>query len=117
MEPELPAGAWILVTPARGQFPRLGQVVVLEHPLRPGMELVKRVAAVSREPALFWVLGDNRRGSTDSEEFGPITLGRLRGLVRMRLRPGRPRWLTADPRLLVAEPTAWLNWHHMGRHD
>jgi type IV secretory pathway protease TraF len=97
MEPALPAGAWVLVGRVAPGGPSLGQVVVVEHPHRAGFELIKRVSAVSRERRLVWVAGDNRRTSTDSEEFGPVPLGLVRGVVRVRVRPLPWRWLRADP--------------------
>ena len=97
MAPLLPSGAWVLVRRAPRRLPRLGQVVVVVHPHRPGFELVKRVGAVSRERRLIWVLGDNRAASTDSDQFGPLPAEALRGVAVARLRPGRPLWLGADP--------------------
>jgi len=100
MEPGLPEGAWVLVgRPATGG-PRLGQLVVVEHPQRAQFELIKRVSAVSRERSLVWVAGDNRGASTDSEDFGPLRLDSVRGVVLARVRPLPWRWLRPDPRRL-----------------
>ncbi len=117
MRPCLPPGAWVLVGPARRRLPRLGQVVVVEHPQRPGFELLKRVSAVSRRPPLIWVLGDNRAASSDSQDFGPLPPGALRGVAWLRLRPLPPLWLSADLRRLAPAPELGANWHHMGRHE
>jgi len=81
-------------------MPKLGQVVVAEHPLRPGFELVKRVAAVSRSRRLLWLAGDNHGESTDSDEFGPVAAAGVVGLVILRVRPWPPAWLRADPQRL-----------------
>jgi nickel-type superoxide dismutase maturation protease len=97
MEPLLPSGAWVLVRRRPRGLPRLGQVVVVEHPHRSGFELVKRVGAVSRERRLIWVLGDNRTASTDSDQFGPLPAEALRGLVVARIRPGPLLWLGTNP--------------------
>jgi nickel-type superoxide dismutase maturation protease len=97
MEPCLGDGAWVLARRPVAGDPRLGQVVLVEHPLRPGFDLIKRVSAVSRERELVWVAGDNRERSSDSEEFGPLPLGLLRGVVLARVRPLPWRWLRADP--------------------
>ena len=100
MEPSLPDGAWVVARPVRSGDPKLGQVVVVEHPYRPGFELIKRVSAVSRERGLLWIAGDNRLQSTDSEEFGALPLLRLRAVVVMRIRPWPWLWLGADSRHL-----------------
>lgn len=97
MSPGLPDGAWVVLLPAPGRIPPVGAVVLAEHPHRPGYELVKRVSAVSRRQKLVWLAGDNREQSTDSEEFGPIPVRLVLGRVVLRLRPGRPRWLRAEP--------------------
>jgi inner membrane protease subunit 1 len=97
MEPTLPEDAWVLVGRVAARGPRLGQVVVVEHPHRAGFELIKRVSAVSRERGLLWIAGDNRNASTDSEDFGPLSLGLVRGVVLARLRPLPWRWLRPDP--------------------
>jgi len=87
MEPGLQAGDEVLVHPRR--TPRPGDVVVLEHPQRPGTRLVKRLR---REDAGgLWVEGDNPPASTDSRHFGPVPPDRLLGTVIARFpRPGEP---------------------------
>ena len=97
MEPELKEGSWALLLPTRGRMPRVGDVVVAEHPERAGYEIVKRVAAVSSRRHLVWLAGDNRAESTDSEEFGPVGPDRVVGRVVMRLAPGAPRPIRRDP--------------------
>jgi nickel-type superoxide dismutase maturation protease len=96
MEPGLPDGSWVLMVPTPGRLPRLGQVVVAEHPHRPGFELVKRVGAVSRSRRLLWLAGDNRGESTDSDDFGPVKAAGVIGIAVLRLRPWPPEWLSAD---------------------
>lgn len=100
MEPGLPDGSWVLMLPTPGRLPQLGQVVVAEHPLRPGFELVKRVGAVSRSRRLLWLAGDNRGESTDSNDFGPVSSVGVVGVVVLRLRPWPLQWLRANPELL-----------------
>ncbi|HUY57237.1 MAG TPA: nickel-type superoxide dismutase maturation protease [Candidatus Micrarchaeaceae archaeon] len=100
MEPALPEGAWVLVRRLARSGPRLGQVVIVEHPQRPGLELIKRVSAVSRERRMVWIAGDNRGSSTDSEDFGPVPLELIRGSVWLRLKPLPWRWLRPRPGLL-----------------
>jgi nickel-type superoxide dismutase maturation protease len=78
MVPTLLPGDWALAV-ARRRY-RRGDVVVVEHPGRPGYEMVKRVAggpdALIGERVLgadeFWVEGDREDASTDSRHFGPI---------------------------------------------
>ncbi len=84
MEPTLRAGDWI-VARADGRA-GVGDVVVLEHPHRPGMLIVKRVARTDDDG--FWLLGDAPGASTDSRHFGaaPQVVGR----VLWRIRPWGP---------------------------
>lgn len=91
MEPLLPNGAWAVLLPRPGRLPRVGQVVVAEHPGRAGFEMVKRVSAVSEHRGLVWLAGDNREQSTDSEQFGPISRRLVVGPVIAVVRPGRPK--------------------------
>ena len=69
----------------------------MEHPHRAGFELIKRVSALSRERRLVWIAGDNRLATTDSEDFGPLPLELVRGVVLARVRPLPWRWLRSDP--------------------
>jgi hypothetical protein len=90
MLPTLAPGDWaVALSPRRV---RRGAVVVLEHPRRPGLEIVKRVVAGPGGPAPdgrsladdeVWVEGDAPDGSTDSRHFGPVRLDRVRGIVRL----------------------------------
>ena len=90
MSPALEPGDWALAV-APGRIGR-GDVVVIEHPTRPGFELVKRVVAepgdLTSDGRLlradeFWVEGDNQAVSTDSRHFGPVTRDRMRAEVRL----------------------------------
>ena len=90
MAPELLAGDWgLAVTPGRV---RRGDVVVVEHPTRPGFEMVKRVIAVPDDLAPdgrilevgeWWVEGDNPAESTDSRHFGPVALDAIKARLRL----------------------------------
>lgn len=99
MRPTLEPGDWALAMRTdRGRRPRIGDIVVLEHPDRPGFELVKRVTAVrnsSRSDASeLWVEGDDPASSTDSRHFGPVDGSRVRGrLVLVWWPPSRRRLL------------------------
>ena len=88
MRPTLEPGDWALAV--RVQHVRRGDVVVVEHPERPGFELVKRVVHVPGEEAPdgrvlmdeVWVEGDEPDGSTDSRRFGPVPIGHVHARVR-----------------------------------
>lgn len=97
MEPTLGPGDWVLIGSPRRAGPRLGQVVVVEHPNRPGFELIKRVSALSRQRRLVWIGGDNLGETSDSDDFGPLSLDAVRGVVLARVRPLPWKWLGPDP--------------------
>ena len=97
MEPELTEGSWAVLVPTHGRLPKVGEVVVAQHPLRPGFEVVKRVAAVSARQRLVWLAGDNREETTDSQQFGPVSAELVVGRVVLRLRPGPPRPVRRNP--------------------
>jgi nickel-type superoxide dismutase maturation protease len=87
MAPTLVPGDWALTIPLR--HPRTGDVVVTEHPERPGFEMVKRLTAVPGDrvgdrtlgPDEWWVEGDFATASTDSRRFGPVRRDGLLGKV------------------------------------
>jgi signal peptidase I len=75
--------------------PRRGSVAVVEHPARPGFEVVKRVVGIPGDavtggrlgPEEYWVEGDAPSTSTDSRTFGPVPGSGLRGVVVLRYWP------------------------------
>jgi signal peptidase I len=88
MRPSLEPGEWALAV--RRPRIRRGDVVVLDHPSRPGFEMVKRVLAVPGDvapdgralgPDELWVEGDAPGVSTDSRSFGPVRLDQVKGTV------------------------------------
>jgi signal peptidase I len=89
MRPTLEPGDWALAV--RTRRVRRGDVVVVEHPERPGFELVKRVVHVPGDPAPdglelvdeVWIEGDEPEVSTDSRRFGPVGTDRVRARVRL----------------------------------
>lgn len=102
MAPTLEPGDWVLATRGRA---RVGAVVVLEHPARPGIELVKRVVAGPGErapggptlgPEEWWVLGDAEGASTDSRTFGPVRAELIRGVARLVYWPPARRRLLSS---------------------
>ena len=86
MFPTLRAGDWAL---AVRRPVRAGDVVVVEHPDRPGFELVKRVVAVPGDAVegtlldtdAYWVEGDAGASSSDSRAFGPVREVAVKGTV------------------------------------
>ncbi|HSJ49782.1 MAG TPA: S26 family signal peptidase [Actinomycetota bacterium] len=90
MRPSLEAGEWAIAL--RGVEIRRGDVAVVEHPGRPGFEMVKRVLAVPGDvaptgrtlgPDEYWVEGDAPGASTDSRTFGPVRRNHVKGAVRL----------------------------------
>jgi len=87
MVPTLMPGDWALAV-VRRRF-RPGDVVVVEHPGRPGYEMVKRIAAAPNERVgervlggdEFWVEGDREDASTDSRQFGPVRREQVKAKV------------------------------------
>jgi signal peptidase I len=102
MSPTLEPGDWLVAVRTRSV--REGGLVVVEHPSRPGYEMVKRVAAVPGDlvgdrtlgPGEYWVTGDNEDASTDSRSLGPIGRDRIRGRVVLRYWPvERAMWMSS----------------------
>lgn len=85
MRPTLRSGDWVIALARPGSV-RPGDVVVLDHPNRPGFELVKRVASIDDDGVL--VLGDDpAAGSVDSVRFGAVPPRAVSARVLMRYRP------------------------------
>ena len=100
MLPTLLPGDWALAA-AGGRMTR-EDVVVVEHPGRPGYEMVKRLTALPGDlvddgrvlsPDEFWVLGDHPPGSTDSRAFGPVHGAQLHARVMLVYWPPERRRL------------------------
>ncbi|CAM5407187.1 S26 family signal peptidase [Streptomyces abikoensis] len=85
MVPTLNPGDQLVVQ--YGAVVRPGDVVVLRHPFRQDLLIVKR--AVERREGGWWVRGDNPLVENDSREFGavPEELVVARALVRLRRPP------------------------------
>lgn len=87
MVPTLLPGDQALAVSSR--HPNKGDVVVVEHPGRPGYEMVKRVTALPGEPVgertldedEYWVEGDRADASSDSRHFGPVRRDLLKARV------------------------------------
>jgi signal peptidase I len=99
MEPTLAPGDWAL-TVSGSRFGK-GDVVIVEHPGRPGYEMVKRVTAVPGDRVgerplggdEFWVEGDREDASTDSRHFGPVRQEHLKAKVLLIYWPKERRRL------------------------
>jgi signal peptidase I len=99
MSPTFRPGDFLIA--ARSGPIRRGAVVVVEHPTRPGYEMVKRmvgvpgdsIQGVSLGPDQFWMIGDDPAASTDSRTLGPFERDAIRGVVRFRYWPPSRVWL------------------------
>ncbi|MEY3733534.1 MAG: nickel-type superoxide dismutase maturation protease [Actinomycetota bacterium] len=87
MEPSLLNGEWWLVR--RGGRIRAGDVILLTHPGRPDLHLVKRV--VRATPEGWWVEGDSPASSEDSRAFGAVPHALVEGRLIFRYRPLPPK--------------------------
>jgi nickel-type superoxide dismutase maturation protease len=85
MSPTLSDGDAVVIR--YGAMVRPGAVVVLRHPLRPELLVIKR--AVQRRPGgRWWVLGDNPfNESGDSTEYGAVPAELVLGRALLRIRP------------------------------
>ncbi len=87
MVPTLMPGDWALAV-ARRRF-RRGDIAVVEHPGRPGYEMVKRITGLPKERIgdrtladdELWVEGDREDASTDSRHFGPVRREQVKAKV------------------------------------
>ncbi|MBO0655017.1 nickel-type superoxide dismutase maturation protease [Streptomyces triculaminicus] len=87
MVPTLTPGDQLVVR--YGAVVRPGDVVVMRHPFRQDLLIVKR--AVERRAGGWWVTGDNPLVENDSREFGPVPdeFVVARAWVRLRRPPER----------------------------
>lgn len=88
MEPAMQTGEYWVVWCTKSL--RRGQVVLLRHPQRPELLIVKRLM-FSPEPGWWWVEGDNPHSSDDSRLFGSVAAGTIVGRVTFRYYPLRRR--------------------------
>lgn len=93
MEPIVRPGDWLLVRrrmlPGRPLRVRPGQLVIVRHPARRDLLLVKRVAR--RERGGWWLESANAgAGAADSRSFGAVAPELLEGRVLLRYRRVRP---------------------------
>ena len=87
MVPTLMPGDQALAVSNR--HPSKGDLMVVEHPGRPGYEMVKRLIALPGETVEertlgedeYWVEGDRADASSDSRHFGPVRRDHLKARV------------------------------------
>jgi len=83
MEPAVRNGEWWLVR--RTSAVRPGDVVMMQHPQRPHLMVVKRVERRTADG--WWVSGDNLDASEDSRHFGYVAENLVVGRLIWRYRP------------------------------
>ncbi|KGG16273.1 Signal peptidase I [Prochlorococcus sp. MIT 0602] len=81
MTPTLKEGDLIIYKPFKYSEDILleGLLVVLEHPLKTGVLIVKRIYKI--DSGKLEILGDNKSSSTDSRQFGQIRKEQIQGIV------------------------------------
>ena len=88
MEPLLPAGSRVVAIACQPEaLLRVGDVVLARTPQRPGLEVVKRIAAIDGNHLVL--VGDNPARSTDAV----VARDDVIGLIRWRYWPMPPRRL------------------------
>lgn len=84
--------------------PQVHDIVLVAHPLRPDLRMIKRLAGVPGDTidnqtlakGQYWVLGDNSTESSDSREFGPIHRQHLLARAWLRYWP-TDHWRNFNP--------------------
>jgi nickel-type superoxide dismutase maturation protease len=89
MAPALLPGDRLLVESRsyRGRLPRPGEVVLASDPRQSERELIKRVVAVDEVAAAAELRGDAPDESTDSREFGAVSISSIRWRAAFRYWP------------------------------
>lgn len=82
MSPLLQPGNEILIDPNayRKSLPKLNDIVVTKHPLKPQITIVKRITAID-DRSDYFLTGDNLADSTDSRHWGSVKSQDLLGKV------------------------------------
>ena len=85
MQPLLEPGEEILINPNAylQSLPQVNDIVVVAHPHKPNLKIVKRIVEI-RKNNTYFIQGDNLRQSTDSRSFGTVTFNLIRGKVTNR---------------------------------
>ena len=103
MVPTLQPGDQLLVR--YGAAVRPGDVVVLRHPFRQDLLIVKR--AVERRDGGWWVRGDNPGAGGDSTVYGVVPDELVLAKVRGRLRRRKP-WVEGEGQRSVTAVLSWV---------
>jgi nickel-type superoxide dismutase maturation protease len=83
MTPTLDDGDIVLIR--LGKSAGVGDVVLVQHPYKQSVSMLKRVTAID-ESGRFDVRGDNSGESTDSRTFGSISIEYIKGKAVCRLK-------------------------------
>ncbi|MEQ1924485.1 MAG: nickel-type superoxide dismutase maturation protease [Pyrinomonadaceae bacterium] len=82
MLPALKTGDRVLVAPRQTLV--AGDIAIANHPYKKGVRMIKRVASIDPD-ANFFLIGENKTESTDSQTFGAIPAKDILGKVVARL--------------------------------
>ena len=80
MLPTLKDGDFVLVDPSA--VPRVGDIVFARHPFEKGVNIVKRIGAITENG--YFLIGDNPAESNDSRTYGSIRAERILGVAISR---------------------------------
>jgi nickel-type superoxide dismutase maturation protease len=83
MEPKFKEGDYIITLPYIIGSPKKNDVVVLKHPEN-NRTILKRVGKINGD--LYFVVGDNKKHSSDSRSFGTVKRGAIIGRVFLHSR-------------------------------
>jgi nickel-type superoxide dismutase maturation protease len=86
MAPTLSAGdrVWVDLRAYTRSRPQEGEIVLVRHPYRTDLRMVKRVVCVLSDGRCL-LAGDNAEDSTDSRSFGAVPKAYVLGRVILRL--------------------------------
>lgn len=70
---------------AKSIKPAVGDIVLLDHPYKNGISMVKRVVSID-ENGRCEVRGDNPAESSDSRTFGTVPIEYIKGVAVCRLK-------------------------------
>lgn len=85
MLPTLVPGDIVLINPKAyvDSIPKVGDIVLAEHPYQRDLSIIKRVAEITSEGRVV-LRSDNLKAGSDSRQFGTISLQRIIGQVTCR---------------------------------